>query len=166
MAVVVEDRGHDHEPADEAGREADCDHRRTMEIEQPRQSHPLLEELEAQRRERGTDETGERESDTALGLNRIVAMTITGQCHRYVPYDTRPRYTALGDESARFTTPPRETSSATISAQVVTVAATPRWIAPRWIVDVRDQHEDGEIERREQLHRSAPAARDPHRRVA
>ena len=60
------------------------------------------------------------------GWKRCVAITITGQCQRYVPYDTRPRYTALGAERARVTPTVRDASTATISAALTNVAARPR----------------------------------------
>ena len=53
-----------------------------------------------------------------------------------MPYDTRPRYTGLGAESARVTGPVRAASSATINATLATVAAAPRWISPRWMCGV------------------------------
>ena len=91
-------------------------------------------------------------SDTGFGWNRCVAITITGQCHRYVPYDTRPRYTAARCRQHALHQPAVDTSSATMSAHVAIVAATPRWIAPRWIVDVATSTSAASVDRRERLH--------------
>ena len=67
---------------------------------------------------------------------RSNATRITGQCHKYVPYEIRPRYTNGLCDNPQFTGPLRAASIATINTAVITVAAIPRSITDRCTRDV------------------------------
>src|SRR6476620_12698634 len=70
-----------------------------------------------------------------MSINAAVTR-MTGQCHKYVPYEIRPRYAADGDVSSTLTGPRRALSIATMSTIVVSVTAMPRFITDRSKSDV------------------------------
>ena len=73
-----------------------------------------------------------------------------GQCHRYVPYEIRPRYAIRESDSTKPAGPRGARSSATISAPVKTTTQTPRVIGDIVNADVpsANKRDDGGQRRR------------------